>query len=154
MMAQNAGFTKGAPNVPPNLTHVVSLSVTVDPPLAIGRVDAGLREVIPMTGGALHGPLLNGKVLPGGADWCLTRPDGIAEVWARYTLALDNGQLVSVLNAGLAHPNPDGSYRGHTVPQFEAAHPSLDWLRRSVFVGTLLAHASGTQVDLAFYRLD
>lgn len=154
MMAQNAGFTKGAPNVPPNLTHVASLSVTVDPPLAIGRVDAGLREVIPITGGALHGPLLTGKVLPGGADWCLTRPDGIAEVWARYTLALDSGQLVSVLNAGLAHPNPDGSYRGHTVPQFEAAHPSLDWLRRSVFVGTLLAHASGTQVDLEFYRLD
>jgi hypothetical protein len=154
MMAQNAGFTKGAPIVPPRLTHAASLSVTVDPPLAIGRTDAGLREVIPITGGSVHGPLLAGKVLPGGADWCLTRPDGIAEVWARYTLALEGGQLVSVLNAGLAHPSPDGSYRGHTVPQFEVAHPELDWLRRSIFVGTLHAHASGKQVDLVFYRVD
>ena len=53
-----------------------------------------------------------------------------------------------------AHPNPDGSYGGRTIPRFEVADGPLAWLRNSVFVGTLHAHASGDQVDLEFFRVD
>lgn len=138
----------------PALTFVAHLVVTIDRPLVIGRQAAGLREVIPITGGQFSGPHVKGAVLPGGADWCLTRPDGIAEVWARYTLKTDDGQLISVINSGLAHPQPDGSYAGRTTPQFEVEAGPLDWLRRSTFIGTLLAHASGDRVELDFYRVD
>lgn len=137
----------------PSLTSIARLHVTTARPLAIGQTEAGLREVIPITGGWAEGAL-NGKVLAGGADWCLTRADGAAEVWARYTLELDGGALVGVLNAGLAFPQPDGSFHGHTVPQFEVAAGPLLWLRRHVFLGTLQASAEGDRVDLEFFRVD
>ncbi len=137
----------------PSLAPVARLTVAVARPLVIGKAEAGLREVIPITGGTVEGQL-NGKVLPGGADWCLTRPDGVAEVWARYTLELDGGELVSVLNTGLAFPQPDGSYAGRTVPQFEVASGPLSWLRNHIFLGTLLASAEGDRVELAFFRVD
>lgn len=138
----------------PTLTFVARLEVLIDRPLVIGAADSGLREVIPITGGTVDGPLLKGKVLPGGADWCLTRPDGVAEVSARYTIQTDEGHLVSIINSGFAHPNGDGSYGGHTVPRFEVANGPLDWLRNSMFVGTLHAQASGERVDLDFFRVD
>ena len=138
----------------PTLTAIATLKVAIAPPLRIGETAAGLREVIPISGGSVDGPLLKGKVLPGGADWCLTRPDGIAEVWARYTIQTDEGHLVSIINSGFAHPNGDGTYGGRTVPRFEVADGPLAWLRSSVFVATLLAHASGEQVDLEFFRVD
>ncbi len=140
--------------MPPSLTLVASLNVLITAPLSIGQNERGLQEVIPIAGGSVNGPLLHGKVLAGGADWCLTRPDGISEVSARYTLQLDDGQLITVQNSGLAHPLSDGSYGGRTIPQFEVAEGPLSWLRRSIFIGTLLAHASGAQVDIAFFRVD
>ncbi len=111
--------TDALPPDAPRLTFVARLEVDITRPLMIGQMQAGLREVIPISGGKLAGPLLNGTVLPGGADWCLTRADGTAAVWARYTLALDDGTLVMVTNSGLALPQADGTYTGHTVPQFE-----------------------------------
>ncbi len=153
-MAQTVNNSKWSRTVPPTLTPIARLSVSIGTPLVVGHTESGLREVIPITGGIVTGSLLAGKVLPGGADWCLTRPDGVAEVWARYTLALDGGHLVSVINAGLAHPQADGSYTGHTVPQFETGASELSWLRNSIFVGTLVAQASGRAVDVAFYRVD
>lgn len=137
----------------PSLTPIARLTVQIARPLVIGEGAAGLREVIPITGGTVTGTI-TGKVLPGGADWCLTRPDGMAEVWARYTLALDTGDLVSVLNTGLAAPQGDGSYAGRTVPQFEVAAGPLQWLRNHVFIGTLMARAEGDRVELAFFRVD
>lgn len=138
----------------PALTLITRLSVTIAPPLAIGTDASGLREVIPITGGTVSGPLLTGTVLPGGADWCVTRADGIAQVWARYTIRTDDGHLAGIINEGLAHPLGDGRYGGRTIPKFEVADGPLAWLRDSVFVGTLLAHASGEQVDLEFFRVD
>lgn len=141
------------PGMIPSLTSIARLSVDIARPMAIGQTEAGLREVIPITGGRVEG-MLSGRVLAGGADWCLTRPDGAAEVWARYTLELEGGALVGVLNTGLAFPQPDGSFRGHTVPQFEVASGPMLWLRRHMFLGTLHAAAAGDEVVLEFFRVD
>jgi hypothetical protein len=59
--------TADAPE-PPRLRHVASLQVDVGPPLEIGETPAGLRRIIPITGGRVSGPLFSGRVLPGGAD--------------------------------------------------------------------------------------
>ena len=45
-------------------------------PYPIGPTEAGLREAIPIVGGTVEGLLLNGRIEPGGVDWCLTRADG------------------------------------------------------------------------------
>lgn len=137
----------------PSLKLVTRLTVTLAEPIAIGATGGGTREVIPITGGVLEGPLLAGHLLPGGADWCLTRADGVAEVWARYTLVTDDRTPVMVTNAGLAHLQPDGSWKGHTTPRFEVAPGPWTWLTRSIFLGILTAAADGTRVEMAWFRV-
>ena len=137
----------------PGLELIARVEATLAPPLAIGEVAAGLREVIPITGGTVSGPLLKGRIIPGGADWCLTRRDGVSEIRARYTIALDDGALVSVLNTGLVRQQADGSFSGRTTPSFEVAAGPHSWLSEHMFVGTLLAQADGSSVSLAFYKV-
>ena len=137
----------------PALEFVAKLSVSITTPLVIGKTDQGLREVIPIAGGTVEGPRLNGHIVPGGADWCTTRPDGAVEVSARYTLQMNDGAYIGVLNTGVLRRQPDGSWAGRTTPKFEAAAPQYDWMRNCVFIGTLLASADGTRVEMAFYAV-
>lgn len=138
----------------PRLTPVATLRVDIDQPYVVGEIGTGLREVIPIRGGRVEGPLLSGRVLPGGADWCLTRGDGLIEIWARYTIETDDGVLISVLNPGIARQDAAGDFVGRTTPQFEVAPGPLAWLREHVFVGTLKTNAAGTDVALSFFRVD
>lgn len=140
--------------MPPTLTPVARLTVTLAPPLTIGESGAGARDVIPITGGRVEGPLLNGRVVPGGADWAITRADGYAEVWARYTIEMGDGTLIMVTNTGLARQTSDGRWVGHTVPSFEVGSPVWQWLRQSIFVGSLDASAEGDTVALEWWRVE
>ena len=45
----------------------------------IGDGGRGQRMIVEVTGGTFEGPHLRGQVLPFGADWVVTRSDG---VWA------------------------------------------------------------------------
>ena len=137
----------------PELELVMTLRVEIAPALDVGEVGAGFRRVIPITGGSFEGPAIRGEVVPGGADWNLTRPDGVAEVWARYTLQTDDGVLLGVTNAGLIVPQSDGSLYARTSPQFEVAGERYAWLRRSIFVGILIPVATGGAVQLEFFRV-
>jgi hypothetical protein len=137
----------------PGLELVMTLRVEISDSLDVGAVGAGVRRVIPITGGTFEGPAIRGTVLPGGADWNLTRPDGVAEIWARYTLRTDDGALIAIINAGLVVPQPDGSRLVRTVPQFEVAAEQYGWLRRSVFIGTLAPAEGGGAVALQFFRV-
>jgi Protein of unknown function (DUF3237) len=137
----------------PGLELIAEVEATLAPSLVIGDVAGGVREVIPITGGTIKGPKLSGRIIPGGADWCLTRRDGISEIWARYTIELDDGARVSVLNTGLVRQQADGDFAGRTTPSFEVAAGPHGWLREHMFIGTLLAKADGSGVSLAFYKV-
>ena len=137
----------------PGLELIARLEATLAPPLNIGELPSGVREVIPITGGSVSGPRLVGRIIPGGADWCLTRKDGISEVWARYTIELEGGTLVSVLNTGVVRKRADGDYEGRTTPVFEVAAGRFGWLHDHTFAGTLLAKADGSKVFLEFYQV-
>ena len=143
------------PYDPIGLRFVMEVLVEIDPALEVGTTPHGLRRVIPITGGSFEGPGIRGVVLPGGADWNLRRPDGVAEIWARYTLQTDDGALISVINAGLArgeHFTPERYAR--TIPSFEAGPGTYEWLGRSVFVGSLKRRQDGVAgVQLRFYEV-
>jgi len=49
-------------------------------PQEFGEVPGGRRRIIEILGGTFEGPNIRGRVLPGGADWQLVRPDGFAEL--------------------------------------------------------------------------
>lgn len=132
-----------------SLDFAFLLRVTVAPALELGETPAGRRRVVPITGGTVEGPRLAGRVLPGGADWQIVRPDGCTELEARYTLEAEDGALISVVNRGLRHGPPEvvarlmagepvdpAAYYFRCTPAFETAAPARQWLTRTVFLGS------------------
>ena len=55
----------------PTLEHVCDIAVTIAAPVEVGTTVFGLRRMIPITGGSVKGPRMNGKILAGGADFQL-----------------------------------------------------------------------------------
>lgn len=149
----------------PQLEHVCDIAVTIAAPVEVGQTVAGLRRMIPITGGVVQGPVLNGKVLAGGADFQLILADGTqAHLDARYVIELDDGTRVFVQNTALRVASLENSQRimrGEPVnpadiyfrcqPQLEAAGPTWAWLSESQFIGSGRRAPDG--VFLSFYRV-
>jgi len=126
--------------------------VSIGELLQIGSSAYGLRQLIPITGGEVSGPLLQGEVVPGGADWQLVRPDGVLELDARYTIRASDGALIHVRNRGIWHALGGKSYV-RTVPRFEAPldgpHAALN---QSMFLGTVALGGRGA-VRVTVFRV-
>ena len=149
----------------PLLEHVCDLAVTIAPPVEVGQTAAGLRRMIPITGGVVRGPRLNGKVLAGGADFQLILAGGTqAHLDARYVIELDDGTRVFVQNTALRFASLENSQRimrGEPVnpgeiyfrcqPQLEATGETWAWLSESQFIGSGRRAPDG--VYLSFYRV-
>ena len=148
----------------PELDHVFTAFVDVGVPLDLGAVATGRRRIIPITGGSVSGPRLNGIVVPGGADWQTIRPDGTADLVARYTLQAKDGTVVSVVNSGLRRGPPavlarlaagevvDASeYYFRATPVFTVAAGPHQWLMDHLFVAT--GERRAKQVVITVYRL-
>ena len=150
---------------PPKLEHLCDLAVTIAAPVEVGQTPAGLRRMIPITGGTVTGPRVNGKVLAGGADFQLILGGGTqAHLDARYVIELDDGSRVFVQNTALRVASLENSQRimsGQPVnpdevyfrcqPKLEATTPEWAWLSESQFIGTGLRAPDG--VYLSFYRV-
>ena len=151
--------------VPPSLTHVLHLEVEVGPPIEVGQTPAGLRRVIPILGGSVSGPLLTGRVLPGGADFQVIRTATETVAEARYVLETDAGETVYVENTGLRTGSADDIARlrqdlpvdpariyFRSWPRFETASPRLAALSAHLHVGTGVRHPRGVVFD--FFRVE
>lgn len=106
----------------------------------LGKTSEGQRRMIGIVGGTFSGRI-QGRLLPGGADWQLIRNDGIADISARYPLETDSGARIEVRSDGYRHGPPDviarlgrgedvdpASYYFRTMMRFETADPGLSWL--------------------------
>lgn len=146
------------------LTPVFDLAVDVGVPQSVGRDAAGERRCVPITGGTVTGKL-NGIVLAGGADWQVLRPDGLADLDARYMLKLDSGAMVEVWSRGLRIGPAEvmaklargervdpSSYYMRTAMRFETAASDLQWLVRRLHIG--LGERTPNQVRLKVYSVD
>ena len=99
-----------------------TLTGRVLPAQEIGTSSLGQRRIIPIEGGEFEGPKLRGTVLPGGADWMLVRPDGVAQINVRMTLQTDDGDLIFMKYGGFRHGPKDVMdrlARGETVEPAE-----------------------------------
>jgi len=99
----------------------------------LGVTPRGVRITYPIVGGEFTGERLRGKVLPGGADWTIRRPDSVIELELRVTLQTDDDALVHMIFAGL---RDDAHAYFHTLPRFETAAPKYTFLNRMLAVGT------------------
>ena len=149
----------------PELEHVCDLAVTIDTPVEVGATAMGLRRMIPITGGTVTGPRMQGRIVPGGADFQLIVVDGTqAHLDARYVLELDDGTRVFVQNKALRVASAEDSAkirRGEPVdptrvyfrcqPSFEASTPQWSWLAEHQFIGVGLRLPEA--VHLSFYKV-
>lgn len=60
-------------------------------------------------GGSFEGDRLQGKVLPGGDDWTVTRSDGVVELDLRITIETDDGALIHMTFEGLRDNGAPGA---------------------------------------------
>ncbi|MBP7565482.1 MAG: DUF3237 domain-containing protein [Burkholderiaceae bacterium] len=152
----------------PPLEFVADLVVHVAAPLEAGAITGlnsrGRRRIIPITGGSVSGPQMNGRVMPGGADFQLVVSDTCADLDASYLLQLDGGEHVFVQNRALRRGSaqdiarlvrgepvdPDAIYF-RCVPTFEVSSPALAWLTESVFIGTGARFPD--RVEMRFFRV-
>lgn len=150
---------------PPSLEHVCDIAVTIAPPIEIGQTPSGLRRIIPITGGTVTGPRLQGKVLNGGADFQLIVGGGTqAHLDARYVIQSDDGTNIFVQNTALRFTSAENSLRimqGEPVdpsavyfrcqPKLEASAVAWQWVNESQFIGTGRREPDG--VFISFYRV-
>ncbi len=126
-----------------------TLTFTVAPPLRLGATPNGDRRNVTVTGGTFEGPRLRGKVLPGGSDWIVARPDGTLLLDVRTTLETADGALINMTYRGLRHgpaevierlnrgePVEPSEYYFRTAPLVETASVPSAWLNRIVAVAT------------------
>ncbi|OQO14833.1 hypothetical protein B0A48_00215 [Cryoendolithus antarcticus] len=99
----------------------------------------GIRTTIPIVGGNVTGPRINGKILDVGADWGLTDPStGIFSADTRYNVQTDDGANIFLQTSGPAQPN--GNLHLRLV--FETGDLKYYWLNNIVAVGVLSAVSS------------
>jgi Protein of unknown function (DUF3237) len=163
--ASSATFAAPPSGGPPELKLVFEARVLVDPPRVVGASSYGLRRIVPITGGTISGPSLEGRVLAGGADWQFMRPDGVLNVEAKYTLESHDGVLIMVTNRGMRHgpsdvieklgrgePVDPTLYYFRTAAEFEAPIGSrYEWMNRAVFIGVGQRLASAALIK--FYQV-
>jgi hypothetical protein len=138
-----------AQNIPdaPELEYVCELRVKLDPALTVGQTPKGLRRIIPITGGTVTGPALNGTIFNGGADWQFIRKDGVAELEAHYQFKTDDGVIIYIKNEGVrvatpevaariakGEPVPASEYYFKARPQFEAPEGKYYWMNNALFI--------------------
>ncbi len=155
----------GYPEVRPALEFEFRVRAQLAPPIEQGSWEERRRRIIPILGGTVEGARFNGVVLPGGADWQTIRlDDGVAEIYARYTLQHEDGAVVGVINPGVRRGPPEviarlaagemvdpSSYYFRTTPRFEVGPGPHQWLADNAFVCVGKRWPDAVEID--FYRV-
>lgn len=149
----------------PILQPVCDLVVNLSPSHEMGVCPTGTRRIIPIIGGSAQGPLLNGRILPVGADWQTVLADGIADLDARYAIETVDGAIIEVISKGIRHASADVAARiaaGESVPasdyymrtaiRLETGHADYAWVNRALFLAAGAKVAS--TVHLSVHRVD
>lgn len=142
----------GPPEYNPATEFIFTIFATIADVMTVGDTATGQVRAIPITGGEVVGESIKGRVVPGGADWQRTRPDGVTELEATYAIELSDRTLVKVVNRGIIVPSgSEAANYFRTAIEFVAPAGKWQWLNESIFLCTagLVQDRPGTvQVDV------
>lgn len=161
VIAAAAGATAPSSPTAPGLHYAFSIAVTLAPPIEQGNVDGRRKRFVPITGGTVSGPQLQGVVLAGGGDWQTIGADGLTIINTRYSLKASDGTVIDIVNPGVRTASPEvtarmargeqmppDSYYFRTAPRFSVADGPHDWLRKTVFIGRGIRNPDNVQIDV------
>lgn len=147
------------------LEHVCDFVVELSPPHELGDCAMGTRRIIPIVGGTVTGPRINGRILDVGADWQTVMANGVAELDARYGILTDDGAHIEVISRGIRHASaevaariaagenvPTSEYYMRTAIRLDSGHPDYEWVGRSLFIAN--GGKVGATVKLSVYRVE
>ncbi len=148
----------------PELEHACDFVVELSPPKEIGSCAGGTRRIIPIIGGSVSGPFLEGRILDIGADWQTVLVNGVAELDARYAIETTDGAVIEVSSRGIRDASPEvaariaagedvstSEYYMRTAIRLDSGNLGYEWVGRSLFLAT--GGKSGSTVRLSVYRV-
>lgn len=149
---------------PPALIPMCRVRCQVGALASLGAGPHGERRYVPLGGGTVSGPELNGTLVEGGVDWQVNRADGALDIAAHYVIRADDGGLVEVQSNGLRHGPPEvmarlargedvppAAYYFRTVVRFTTGAPA--WLHLNKQIAIAVGRREASLVTLDFYRL-
>lgn len=92
---------------PPALLPMTHINCQVGALDTLGEAPGGERRYVPLGGGRVEGPELNGTLVEGGVDWQVDRADGVLEIAAHYVIRTGDGALIEVRSDGVRHGPPE-----------------------------------------------
>jgi hypothetical protein len=132
--------------------------------VSLGPAPLGERRYVPLLGGSVEGPELNGEVVPGGIDWQIQRADGVLQISAHYAIRTPDGALVEVQSDGLRHGPPEvmarlargeavdpADYFFRTVMRFTTGHAA--WLHLNQVMALARGQREAQRVVLDVWRI-
>ena len=152
----------------PYLKEQFTVSCSVDPAIEVGLdlSGEGRRRLIVIPGGTVKGiDNNNGKLLPGGIDSQIIRPNGKADISARYAIAFDDGTSIYIQNDGIRTVPPEdvqtvvsggfvdpSHYYFVTAPKIEVYDKSREWMANRMWI--CVGIRKPETVDITYYTVE
>lgn len=111
-----------------------TMRATLDGPTIIPNAPHGTRILVPVTGGEVTGPKVNGTLRAHGGDWVTMRPDGTAQLDVRVTILTDDGAAIFMEYKGILTTGENRTIR--TAPLFQTGDERYTWLNSVQAVAT------------------
>ena len=141
--------------------YVFTITARIAEVTTAGDIGHGVRRIIPIIGGEVRGPDINGKVCAFGADFQIIRPNELIDLEARYAFETDDGAIIYIENRGIrfgpvellqrlkqGEPVDPKLIYFRTTPKFETSVEKYRWLMEYLFVGSAARHSDRVVIDV------
>ena len=149
---------------PPALRPMAQVRCEVGALVSLGTAKYGERRYVPLLGGTVAGPELNGTLVEGGVDWQINRADGVLDIAAHYVIRAHDGALIEVQSDGMRHGPPEvmarlargdavarDDYFFRTLMRFQTGAPQ--WLHLNKVMALAVGQRQAKLVVLDVYRI-
>lgn len=142
--------------------YLMTLEAPIDAPQVVGQ-----RLIINIpAGGSVHGPKINGTLIPPAGDWLIPMPDGSLRLDVRGTIKTDDGEIIFVEYNGIIAMTKDGGERFNkgeaigpqdayfvTAPRFMTTSKKYAWLNQIQAVGKMVSVQAGKAVKYDLFAV-
>ncbi|HEY6510523.1 MAG TPA: DUF3237 domain-containing protein [Burkholderiaceae bacterium] len=149
---------------PPVLVPLTQIRCEVGALVSLGAAKYGERRYVPLLGGTVKGPELNGTIVEGGVDWQVNRADGVLDIAAHYVVRAADGGLIEVQSDGMRHGPSEvmarlargdnvarDEYFFRTLMRFQTGAPQ--WLHLNKVMALAVGQREAGLVVLDVYRI-